>query len=254
MGFLHTLLSLGHRLCARARLVSIPSSGVVHEHVPLPSWAHFPSHGHQALCGELLQSPAVIAPGSPGYRCRWHRCTPGTARVERANSQPGLLQILLIHRPGRRGDLCLWHDGMGQGELPAGEERRSEPQGSSAGCILSKSRCKCHPVQDRLRSPQHPPFPGSAQADGLCHTQKHPGGGGGHPQRSPGPAPDARRGQGSCPAAQALCGFLPRPLIRTRRGSPGHPSWARGRLGKGLREVGRMQGRQTKGELQIAGV
>lgn len=146
--FLHTLLSLGHRLCVRAWLVSIPSSSVVHGHVPLPPWDRFPSGGHQTLGGEQLHSPAVTAPSSSGCRCRWHRCAPGTARVGRAKSQPGLLQILLIHQPGRRGNLCLWHDG--QGELPAGEER-AEPQG-----ILSKPRCKPHPVLERLRSPQHP--------------------------------------------------------------------------------------------------
>lgn len=57
---------------------------------------------------------------------------------------------------------------------------------------------------------------------------------------------------------KSCAGSFPRPLIRPRRSSPGHPSsssrWARGRLRKGLREVWRMQGRQTKGELQIAGV
>lgn len=39
MGFLHTLLSLGHRPCVRARLVSILSSSVVYGHILLPSWA-----------------------------------------------------------------------------------------------------------------------------------------------------------------------------------------------------------------------
>lgn len=190
----------------------------------------------------------MTAPSRSGYRC------PGTtahpARVERANSQPGLLQILLIHQPGRRGDLCLWHDESGQGELPAGEERRSEPQGSSAGCILSKSRCKSHPLHDRLLSPQHPPFPGSAQAVGLCHidgTQKHPGGRWGHPQRPPGPAPDARRDRAAGRAAQELCGLLPPPAHP--HSAPQHPL----PLGTGEAQEGAPGGLEDAGKADEGG-
>lgn len=58
--------------------------------------------------------------------------------------------------------------------------------------------------------------------------------------------------------SQELCGLLPPPAhphSAELAGAPQHPlPWARERLRKRLREVWRMQGRQKKGELQIAGV
>lgn len=136
-------------------------------------------------------------------------------------------------------------DRRGQGEPPAprwgregvwmpGQPSQLHPQQLPAQIWLHS----VHPVQDRPRSPQHPPFPGSTQAAGLCRTdstQEHPAWRRG--------TPPGEEGGWSCGPSAVQASSHPCPLSCAPRGSLGNPSTlARLALGGLRRELGEVGG------------
>lgn len=145
----------------------------------------FPSHGHHGLCRELLHTPAATY---PKHCAGWaHAAATGTGahparpRMETANLCLGCLGHFCSASLAREGISDLGRTRRGK-ESPSleresvwtpGQPSQLHPQQLPAQIRLRSA----HPVQDQLCSTQHPPFLGSTQATGLCHTagtKEHP--------------------------------------------------------------------------------
>lgn len=161
----------------------------------------FPSHRHQALCRELLHSPDTTcpvryrltpAPLPPQHGQGWQQ--PTFARAAGDTSALPAWQERSLPWAGQEGARGVHGCQLGERIWAPRQPSRLHPQQLPVQIWLLSA----HPVQDQLRSPQHPPVPGSSWA--LLHGR--------HPRAPSAEARDTHSALWASPAARGRGGWL----------------------------------------------